>query len=308
VKKALGYIGLVLLTALAIFLVFSSYGDISVEELKAKYTNAASQFININGMEVHYRIEGEGPDLVLLHGTAASLHTWDAWTALLKEEYRVIRLDLPAFGLTGPSPDRDYSIQAYTKFLDSFASAIDLDSFAIAGNSLGGGIAWSFAAQYPEKVEQLILIDASGIPDDKDDPAVFRMARNPILGKLFERVTPKFFIRKNLTEVYFDDSKVTDALVNRYHDMALRTGNRIAFRDRAHVVNPDITHQLSKITAPTLIIWGAADQWIPLNNGYVFQNNLPYSELMIIDEVGHVPMEEDPETSATLAIDFLRKH
>lgn len=293
------------LAFLVVLIATTSYADIPVEELKEKYTNEASQFIEINGLDVHYRIEGEGPNLVLIHGTAASLHTWDEWTRLLKDDFRIIRLDLPAFGLTGPNEARDYSIKAYTEFLESFTVAIDLDSFSIAGNSLGGGIAWSYAARHPQKVEKLILVDASGIPDDKGDPAVFKMARNPILGTLFEFLTPKSFIKKNMKEVYFDDSKVTDELVTRYHEMALRKGNRLAFIDRAHVVNPDKTDQLSKITAPTLIIWGEKDEWIPVESAYVFQENIEVSELAIMENVGHVPMEESPLTSALLTKEFL---
>ncbi len=304
-KKTLGYIGLFVLGFLVVLVATTSYADLPVEELKQKYANEASQFIDIDGLEVHYRIEGQGPDLVLVHGTAASLHTWDDWTELLKDQFRIIRFDLPAFGLTGPNKERDYSIQAYTDFLNSFTEALALDSFSIAGNSLGGGIAWSYAAQYPERVEKLILIDATGIPDDQGDPPVFKMARNPILGTLFEFLTPKAFIKKNMKEVYYDDSKVTDELVTRYHDMALREGNRIAFRDRAHVVNPDITDQLAKITAPTLIIWGEEDEWIPVESGYILQEKINIAELAIMEEMGHVPMEEDPETSAAITREFL---
>jgi len=307
-KKLLGYIGFFVLALLGVIVLTTYYADIPVEELKEKYANEASQFINIDGLDVHYRIEGQGPDLVLVHGTAASLHTWDAWTELLKDEFRIIRFDLPAFGLTGPSAERDYSIQAYSEFLERFTRELALDSFSIAGNSLGGGIAWSFAAQHPERVEKLILIDATGIPDDKGDPAVFKMARNPVLGALFEYLTPKSFIKKNMKEVYFDDTKVTEELVTRYHEMALRAGNRIAFRDRAHVVNPDITAQLAKITAPTLIIWGEEDQWIPVESAYVLQDQIPSAELAILEDMGHVPMEEDPKTTVYLTKEFLKNH
>lgn len=304
-KKALGYIGLCLLAFVSVLVVTTSYADIPVEELKEKYANEQSQFININGLEVHYRIEGQGPDLVLVHGTAASLHTWDKWTELLKDQFRIIRFDLPAFGLTGPSAERDYSIQAYSAFVHQFVNAIELDTFSMAGNSLGGGIAWAYAATHPEKVEKLVLIDATGIPDDKGDPPVFKMARNPILGTLFEFLTPKSFIKKNMKEVYFDDSKVDEEIVTRYHDMALREGNRIAFRDRAHVVNPDRTDDLAKIMSPTLIIWGEEDEWIPVSSAYVFQEKIQEAELAIMEDMGHLPMEEDPETSAAIAREFL---
>jgi len=305
VKKTLGYIGLGVLGILIVLVANSFYADLSVEELIDTYANEQSQFIEIQGSRVHYRIEGEGPNLLLLHGTASSLHTWDGWNEQLKDHFRIIRLDLPAFGLTGPSVARDYRIAAYTAFLNEFVEAIELERFSLAGNSLGGGIAWSFAAEFPDKVEKLILVDASGIPDNRDDPAVFKMARNPVLGKLLEYITPKSFIKKNMKEVYFDDGRVTDELVSRYHDMALRAGNRVAFRDRASAVNPDITDKLPSIMAPTLIIWGQEDEWIPVDNAAVFAERIPNAAVVIIENVGHVPMEEAPETSANIVLKFL---
>ena len=209
------------------------YADISVEDLKNDYANEQSQFIEVNEMQVHYRDEGEGFPIVLVHGTAASLHTWDAWTHELKKTNRVIRMDLPAFGITGPNKDADYSIEAYTTFLHSFLEKLELKKFHIAGNSLGGNIVWNYTADYPNKVEKLILVDASGLPTNKEQPAIFKMAKTPVLSSLFLYVTPKFLIKKNIDEVYADDSKVTDELVTRYHKMALRVGNRKAFVERA---------------------------------------------------------------------------
>ena len=210
-----------------------SYADISLEELKKEYANEQSEFVEINGMQVHYRDEGTGFPIVLMHGTAASLHTYDAWTKQLSKEYRVIRLDLPAFGLTGPNKNADYSIGSYTKFLSQFLEKIKVDKFYLVGNSLGGNIAWNYAAEYPEKVLKLILIDASGLPTFTPQPPIFKMAKTPILNSLFLYITPKFIIRKNIEQVYADKLKVTDALVTRYHKMSLRTGNRKAFIDRA---------------------------------------------------------------------------
>ncbi|MBT4680312.1 MAG: alpha/beta hydrolase, partial [Flavobacterium sp.] len=157
------------------------YADISVEDLKNDYANEQSQFIEVNEMQVHYRDEGEGFPIVLVHGTAASLHTWDAWTHELKKTNRVIRMDLPAFGITGPNKDADYSIEAYTTFLHSFLEKLELKKFHIAGNSLGGNIVWNYTADYPNKVEKLILVDASGLPTNKEQPAIFKMAKTPVL-------------------------------------------------------------------------------------------------------------------------------
>jgi pimeloyl-ACP methyl ester carboxylesterase len=285
------------------------YSDISVEDLKKEYANEHSKFIEIDGMQVHYRDEGKGFPIVLVHGTASSLHTWNDWTKELTKTNRVIRMDLPAFGITGPNKNADYSIKSYTNFLYQFLEKIKIDKFHLAGNSLGGNIAWNYTADYPDKVEKLILVDASGLPTNKPQPAIFKMAKTPVLNSLFLYITPKFFIKKNMEEVYVDDSKLTDSLVTRYHKMALRVGNRQAFIDRAKTdfklgekANFD---KLQGIQTPTLLIWGAQDNWIPLNNGKRMDSVLTNSKLVVLENSGHVPMEENPEESLAVLRVFL---
>ena len=287
----------------------SFYSDISVEDLKIEFTNEHSQFIEIDEVNVHYRDEGEGFPIVLIHGTAASLHTWDAWTDELKKTNRVIRMDLPAFGITGPNKNADYSIGAYTTFLHSFLEKLKLEKFHIAGNSLGGNIAWNYTADYPNKVEKLILVDASGLPTNKSQPAIFKMAKTPILNSLFLYITPRFLIKKNIEEVYEDDSKITDELINRYHKMALRVGNRKAFIDRAKTdfkLDTQVNlEKLKSIQTPTLLIWGAKDLWIPIANGIRMNEILVNSKLEVLENSGHVPMEENPIESLKLMNEFL---
>ena len=287
----------------------SFYSDISVEDLKNEFTNEHSQFIEIDEVNVHYRDEGEGFPIVLIHGTAASLHTWDAWTDELKKTNRVIRMDLPAFGITGPNKNADYSIEAYTTFLHSFLEKLKLEKFHLAGNSLGGNIAWNYTADYPSKVEKLILVDASGLPTNKSQPAIFKMAKTPILNSLFLYITPRFLIKKNIEEVYEDDSKITDELINRYHKMALRVGNRKAFIDRAKTdfkLDTQVNlEKLKSIQTPTLLIWGAKDLWIPIANGIRMNEILVNSKLEVLENSGHVPMEENPRESLKLMNEFL---
>ncbi len=285
------------------------YNDISPEELKKIYANEHSKFIEIDGVQVHYRDEGIGFPIVLLHGTAASLHTWDAWNQELIKNYRVIRMDLPAFGITGPNKNADYSINNYTQFLHQFLSKLHIEKCYLAGNSLGGNIAWNYTAEHPEKVKKLILIDASGLPTNKEQPMIFKMAKTPILNSLFLFITPKYFIEKNIKEVYEDDTKITDELITRYHKMALRTGNRQAFIDRAKT---DFTpnefknsEKLRSIQTPTILIWGAKDEWIPLDNGKRMNNLLPNATLYLIENSGHVPMEENPKESLLILKEFL---
>lgn len=301
-------ISLVFLAFLSYFMV---YLDIPVEVLKKQYANEYSQFVDIDGMQVHYRDEGLGTPIVLIHGTASSLHTWDAWTASLKKDYRVIRMDLPAFGLTGPNKTGDYTIASYTDFLSKFVQRIQLDSFHLAGSSLGGNIAWNYTAKHPDNVQRLILVDASGLPTGKPQPSIFKMAKTPVLNSLLLYTTPRFFIKKNIKEVYADESKITEALITRYHKLALREGNRQAFIDRAKIdFTPDEYKSaavLQNIPNKTLLLWGDQDAWIPLDNGKRMDSLLPNSTLKIFKNVGHVPMEEIPEKSVAVLLDFLTK-
>ncbi len=266
--------------------------DKPIEELKLKYANAESRFMDLDGMEVHYRIEGEGQPIVLVHGTGASLHTWDEWTNLLKDSFQIIRMDIPAFGLTGPNPRGDYTPEYYVDFLHRFIEQLNIDSFCLVGNSLGGRIAWNYTYAYPGQVKKLILLDAAGVPHKGEMPMVFKLARNPFTAFLLKNILPKGFIEKNINEVYFDDVKITPELVDRYHNLALRTGNRQAFIDRANMKFADETYKLEKIDCPTLIMWGEHDQWVPLEDAHYFDKAIANSKLMVYENAGHVPMEE----------------
>jgi pimeloyl-ACP methyl ester carboxylesterase len=308
-KRKYALYGFVFFLVLAIKSVV--YSDIPVEILKEKYANEFSKFVEIDGMQVHYRVEGKGIPIVLIHGTGASLHTWDDWTLKLKENYQVIRMDLPAFGLTGPNKSGDYSIKQYTQFLEEFVVKMKLDSMFLAGNSLGGNIAWNYASKNPEKVQKLILVDASGLPTNKPQPWIFKMAKTPVLSKLFLYITPRNIIEDNLKQVYEDDTKISDALITRFHDMALREGNRKAFVDRAKIdfkiSEASKEDQLQNIQTPTLLIWGAKDTWIPLDNGKRMDALLPNSKLVVLQNSGHVPMEENPKESFKVLNDFLHQ-
>lgn len=294
-------VGIIAILAVAFFAFRTP--DIPLEEIKAKYADEASQYIEVDGLNVHYKQEGSGPDLLLLHGTAASLHTWDGWVNELKNDFRITRLDLPAFGLTGAHPDGDYSMDFYISFLDKFVSQLELDTIFLAGNSLGGGISWSYTHNYPEKVKKLILLDAAGYPSGKM-PFVFTLAKNDITAGLLKNITPRSFIEKNIKEVYYDDSKITDKLIDRYYELALAPGNRQAFVDRARTQMTYEYERISEIKTPTLIMWGQYDEWINVDNANSFDQDLPNSQL-IIYECGHMPMEELPAQTAKDARRFL---
>lgn len=298
---------IIILTIGAFILFF--HRDISLDKLKLKYANIQSSFISVKNIDIHYRDEGNQTDsipIILIHGTGASLHTFDDWTNKLKYSKRVIRLDLPAYGLTGPFVDRDYSILNYTSFLKEFLETLDIKQCIIAGNSLGGEIAWNFALEKPDIVKKLILINSGGFPSSsKSVPIAFRLAQTPVINKVVRFITPFFIVRSSVENVYFDKSKVTDSLVERYFDLCLREGNRQAFIDRLGIGKRNNYINISNIKQPTLILWGAADLLIPVENAYKFQNSLPNNKLVILENSGHVPMEENPFESIKHVIEFL---
>lgn len=287
------------------------YRDIPLEELKAKYAPAPSTFISVNGMDVHFRDEGDAADsipIVLIHGTGSSLHTFEGWTAQLKRDYRVVRMDLPGYGLTGPFPDRNYSIDNYVDFLMHFLNSLEIKKCVLGGNSLGGGIAWSFAAKYPEMVDKLILIDASGYASEaKSVPLAFKIAQIPVVKNVFTFITPRFVAKASVENVYADKTKITEALVDRYFELTLREGNRQAFIDRFEIKKDSIAHNNIKlIEQRTLVLWGEQDLLIPMEKAYQFHNDMPNDTLVIMKNVGHVPMEESPNQSLEMIISFLK--
>ena len=283
--------------------------DIPVSNLMSKYATQYSKFIEIDGMNVHYRDQGKGETIILLHGTGASLHTWDKWTDKLKNSYRVIRLDLPAYGLTGPHPENKYSISEYSEFLNSFVNQLKLNDFILSGNSLGGSISWYYASVYPEKVQLLSLLSPGGfLNNDNESPLVIKLARAPIINKILRYVTPRFFIKNTLEEVYYDENKLTDLKIDTYRDMILRENNRKSFISRSLLKPKDHTNRLKLISAPTQIIWGNEDAWIPVSNSKFFKEAIANVRIDIMQETGHVPMEERPLESLGLLLNFINSN
>ncbi len=307
--RVLKYMLLVIVALVIAFCVFNYRADVPVAELKAEYANAESKFMDLDGMAVHYRDEGNPEDkipIVLLHGTAASLLTWNGWTSALKAEHRVIRLDLPGFGLTGPNPARDYSMNFYVRFLHDFLVKLKVNEFYLAGNSLGGKISWEYALAYPGDVKKLILIDAAGYPLSRGKPLAIRLASIPVLKNILLYITPEFLVEQSLKEVYADDRKVTEQLVEQYYDMACREGNRAAFVARAGIADDNDYLKIKQIQTPTLILWGEADVWIPLENAHKFERDLANNRIVILRNLGHVPQEEDPSESIKEVLVFLK--
>ena len=304
---ALGLIVLVIAGALA----WLAESDLPAARVEAQYMTPTSRFVTLaDGARVHVRLDGDpaAPAIVLLHGSNASLHTWEGWTFRLKDHFRVISMDLPGQGLTGPVPSGRYDIGAMADVVDQVVTKLDIGKFSLAGNSMGGNIAWRYTLAHPEKVGHLVLIDAGGYPR-KDRPMIYRVASLPLAGWIMQRVTPAFMIRAQLTQVFADDTKVTDAMVERYHTLLLREGNREATGKRI-LTPPDLIASpeiLGAIKVPTLIIWGEQDAWIPLEWAHHFAADIPGATLKVYPDLGHVPMEEAPDETAAAVATFLSK-
>ena len=304
---------LLLLGVSGIFIAVHWAPDQAVAPLRAQWAPAPSVFIDVKGLSVHVRDEGVRDDpvpIVLIHGTSSSLHTWEGWVAALKGQRRVISMDLPGFGLTGPTQQDDYSNPAYTQFIFDLLETLKVQRFVVAGNSLGGEIAWQVAAAAPQRVDKLILLDAAGyefVP--ASIPLGFRLASIPQLAWLTQNTLPRSMMESSIKSVYGDPAKVTPALVERYTAMTLRAGNRHALRLRIQQLNAGAyADKIKTITTPTLILWGAKDQLIPVTYAHQFKRDIAGSKLVVFDQLGHVPQEEDAAATVAVVQDFLREH
>ena len=293
-----------LVTAIGSFTLYTP--DIPADVIEQKYTNSASKFMVVDGLRIHYRDQGTGPALVLIHGSNASLHTWEGWTKELSADFRIISLDLPGHGLTGPDAKERYDWISMAGLVNSFLENLGVDRFSIAGNSMGGAVAWNYTLLHPKKVENLILIDSRGYPSEEPKPAIFKAFATPVLGHLLTVVTPRSAIADSMHSVYGDPSKVTDELVTRSFDLTIRAGNREATRVRFS--EPSYDQHLARIgtiSAPTLVMWGGKDTWILPKYADRFIADIKNSTLKLYENDGHLPMEESPVLTAKDARAFL---
>jgi len=275
------------------------------KELVFQYTDNNSRFLVIDHMMVHYRDEGEGTPIVLLHGAFSSLHTFNDWANTLKKQYRVIRLDVMGFGLTGPNSSNDYSMKNHVRFLRRFLNILGINQCHIGGSSLGGWLAWEYTYKYPNDILKLMLIGAAGFIDKDNMPLPFKLAQSRLAGRVLKYVVRKSILEQFVKQVYYDSSKVNPKLVDRYFDLFTREGNGEAF---VHLVNApyvDNTRFLQKISQKTLIMWGKEDAWIPSEHAFLFYKQLPNPYMKIYPKVGHLPMEEIPQESIQDVVDFL---
>ncbi len=219
------------------------------------------------GLRLHVRDSGarEAPAVILLHGFGSSLHTWEPLARALSGEYRVIRFDLPGFGLTGVDPSGDYTDARSVQVLGALMDRLGLPRASLIGNSIGGKIAWNFAALHPDRVDKLVLISPDGFASPGFEYG--KKPQVPPLVRLMRYALPVFMVRQSLAPAYGDPAALTDELVTRYRDLMLAPGVRGAMIARMEqVMLADPVPMLRQIRAPTLLLWGEKDAMIPVAN------------------------------------------
>ena len=282
--------------------------DADRQALEARYAAPPSSFVQAAGLRMHVRDTGPraAPAVLLLHGFGSSLQTWDALAQGLEGQFRVLRIDLPGAGLTGADPSGDYSDERGVQVLLALLDSLGLQRVSLLGHSMGGRLAWRFAADQPQRVASLVLM----APDGFASPG-FEYGKPPDVGPLVQLMRyalPKAVLRMGLKPAFADPARMTDALVDRYHDLILAPGVRGALIERMQqmrLVEP--TPFLRRISAPVLLLWGAQDQMVPVANAQDYQRVLPAAELVVLPGVGHLPQEEAPDRALPALQKFLAK-
>ncbi len=281
--------------------------DLPRTALERRWAPPPSQFVEAAGMRLHVRDTGprDGLAVLLIHGFGSSLHTWEAWASLLEDRFRVVSLDLPGWGLTGPDPTGDYSDERSVAVLAALLDRLGIAQAAVVGSSMGGRIAWSFAAAEPTRVSKLVLMAPDGFASLGREYGR-APERLPWLMRLLPYTAPKSLLRRTMQNAYAVHGALTDAVVERYHAMLLAPGVRRAILDRmlqTRLVPPEPI--LATIRAPVLLLWGEWDGAVPASHSADYERALPDARTVILPGIGHVPMEEAPEASAQALRIFL---
>ncbi|MFN3617100.1 MAG: alpha/beta fold hydrolase [Aquabacterium sp.] len=284
--------------------------DRQLGPLVARWGTHPSTFLELDGMQVHIRDTGPRDDptpLVLLHGMSSSLHTFEGWQQSLQTDRRVISVDLPGFGLTGPSPQGDYRIDAYTRFVLRLLDALNLKQVVLVGNALGGEVAWQTAVLAPERVERLVLLASDGYqPSVLSMPLAFQVASSRWLRWVSERILPKALVASSVRSVFGDPNRATPDKIDRYFELALRVGNRRALFQRMDQAQFGSNAALiRRIQQPTLVMWGDRDEMISPDQGELFCRDIARCRLVMLPGLGHIPQEEDPRATVLVLREFL---
>lgn len=296
-----------LLAATALYLSWVNR-DISIAELEHRYGGEGLQRVNIDGVNLAYKVEGTGPPLVLIHSHFYTMRQWQAWVDILADDFTVIRYDLTSHGLTGPDPSVDYSRARGSYLLAELLDHLKIEQASVAGSSTGGALAWYFAAHYPQRIDKLILINAPGMPRVTNK---YMERGMPDWGWIVFYLLPEKLFRPFLEAAVVDNTLITDERVHEFHQMYRGEGNRMAEFERMQAwERGDISPDLALIRAPTLILWGQENPQLPVEHVAQYAEkiiNAPSIDQYIYPDVGHVIPIEIPALSAAHVREFLQR-
>lgn len=317
-KSLLALLGLAALLAVGGYLVLKR-DDIPYETLESQYASPASQYIDLpSGVRMHYRDEGQGPTILLIHGFSASLHTWEPWVERLAtgdnriNDYRVVSIDLPGHGLTRAPAGYQANIEAFRDVVAEFVAAKQLGQFALAGNSMGGNVAWEYALAHPEQVQALILVDAGGWPDTRpeanEESPTYKALRNPTIGPIVMQLDNSRLLRDGLRAAFYDPALADEAMIERYSNLARAPGHRdiirqmlVGFASR-NMATPE---RLAPLRMPVLVMTGDSDQLVPPEHAQQFHTAIAGSQIVVFEQTGHIPQEEKADQSAMAVHEFM---
>lgn len=274
--------------------------EIPIATLTADYGLPASHtFEPSPGVRVHYTDEGNanGRTLILVHGFSASVHAWRPWIDRLRTDYRLVALDLPGHGLTQTPENYRATLAGNAALIDALAAKIGAETFVLAGHSMGGAVSMAYAKSHPDKLDGLVLIDAAGWPGDSSGPPGLASLFNNPVGRWFIKLfDPRLFATGGLKSAYHDEVLVTNALVDRYVDLAMAEGHRDVLLTQQMQPDPPWTPvDFHTIRVPTLVMTGEDDDIIPAKNARAIAAAIPGAKLVLYPDTGHVPMEQLPD-------------
>lgn len=290
---------------LCVALLALSKPDIPYEELEAVYADQDSQFMTLeSGLKIHYTDSGQRNRavIVLVHGFAASLHTWEIWRNELKDEYRVITVDLPGHGLSrAESPDMA-TTERFSDVVFELLAAREVETMTLVGSSLGGNVVARMAVAAPERVEGVALIGSSGLAQARHESQgqylIFSLLRAPVLGRLLRDLDLSGLTRSGLEESFFDPSFATEEMVERYIALSRAPGHRATMF--ALLTRPRTFEDVldtAGLDMPILLMWGRNDGLVDVANADASMAAVPEAQNIIYDNVGHLPHEEIAATS-----------
>lgn len=276
------------------------------------------RFVTVDGVKTYVLDIGprDGPAVVLIHGFGGSTFSWrDTIPALASSGYRAVALDLKGFGLSDKSFEEDYGHPSQAMFVAGVMDELGVEKASIAGHSMGASVLGHFAALFPERVNKLVLVDGTVNVDEDGpgfDPISWLIQFPPI------RQWARIIMRRQLNEetvaarlrtAYHDPEKITQEIETGYlmpqrvKDWELALLGIVRDSNKNSLASP----LQSSLVAPILIVWGEQDTWVPLSRGRVLAESLPTSDLSIIPNSGHLPMEEQAELFNDILLDFLRE-